>query len=66
MAKGEVAHNGPASRSRLVRPPADEPNNPLRDVGGSRCPSSNEVLFCETHAAVWSPPGETEEERLKK
>lgn len=64
--KQKAPDNRPASRSRLVRPPADEPDNPLRDIGGSRCPSSNEVLFCETHAAVWSPPGETEEERLKK
>ncbi|MXP65631.1 hypothetical protein E0493_19975 [Roseomonas sp. M0104] len=56
----------PASGSRLVRPPADQPDNPLRDVGGSRCASTNEVLVGQALNAVWSPPGETEGDQLKK
>ncbi|WP_145136227.1 hypothetical protein [Roseomonas gilardii] len=56
----------PSGASHLVRPPRDQPNNPLRDLGGSMCASTNEVLVSETLATLWSPPGESEENQLKK
>ncbi|MXP63900.1 hypothetical protein E0493_11140 [Roseomonas sp. M0104] len=62
----KAINDRPAGGSRLVRPPTDQPNNPLRDLGGSRCASTNEVLVRETLSALWSPPGEPEEEQLKK
>lgn len=64
--KRKPPSDAPASNSRLVRPPADEPHNPLRDVGGSCCASTNEVLVGQTLNILWSPPGEAQDERVKK
>jgi hypothetical protein len=58
--------DGTAGGSRLVRPPIDQPDNPLRDLGGSHCASTNEVLVSETLNALWAPPGETQTDQLRK
>lgn len=62
----KAINDRPVGASQLARPPEDQPANPLRDLAGSRCASTNEVLVSETLNALWSPPGEAEKDQIKK